>query len=390
MTKIFRQCKCGLILALIIFYTPVCQISEVTATTSKFPLLYDPPLRIIDSIPQPDAGIRNSTRVHDDTSFAVLIEARHGIDWSDPNAIRFLITDGEFAPYGRNLTSPAVRVVSAKSDSNKSELIWAVYDRSLESDLPLFYPLDAILQIYVDVMDLSGQTITGASFAFKIESDREQALGYDRLPESEPISVEASTDIYDAGIEIVSGNLTGARIFYDSREPLIPAFGPTGEVESVNGLSEQAVGAPLNLIPHTVFNHPVKLYIPFAAGTDPSEMDIYYHNGVEWLPACDTDGNILAGGMGWVVPGSRVDYGAHDPPAVEIEVYHFSSAQAVITGSSTTTDNIDRERHGSGATVVVSCFIDAARSEGLSLNGLLGLLGLLGWAARGLKFGGER
>ena len=41
------------------------------------------PLRIIDSIPQPDAGIMNQARVPEDTSFAVLIESEYGIDLND-------------------------------------------------------------------------------------------------------------------------------------------------------------------------------------------------------------------------------------------------------------------------------------------------------------------
>jgi hypothetical protein len=116
---------------------------------------------------------------------------------------------------------------------------------------------------------------------------------------------------------------------------------------------------------------------------DLDELDIYLHNGDQWLPAYDAGGSILPGGKGWIVPGSRVNHPTLDPPLVEIEVYHFSAAQAVISGSSSTTDGIERERHGSGATAVITCFIETSGAEGvasllisLSLLGLLGLIGI--------------
>ena len=52
------------------------------------------PIVIMDSIPQPNAGISNSARVPDDTSFAVLIASVHGVDTGDPQSIRFTVDDG--------------------------------------------------------------------------------------------------------------------------------------------------------------------------------------------------------------------------------------------------------------------------------------------------------
>ena len=156
--------------------------------------------------------------------------------------------------------------------------------------------------------------------------------------------------------------MTGARILYNANEPLLPAFGPKDEIEPLALGGEQAVGSPLNLMPHTVFNRPLKLYIPFPAKTDITNLEIYYHNGVEWLAACDADGNILSGGKGWMVPGSRVNYPEQIPPQIEIEVYHFSAAQAVVSGTSATTGNTHHTHSGSGAVVYVSCFIDTAAS----------------------------
>ena len=372
--KILRDFYLASIWVALVSFAMGIQVSEATDLFAPSSDSVDPPLRIIDTIPQPGAGIINFTRVHDDTSFAVLIETEHGINLTDPDSIRFLISDGEFDLYERNLISSAVRVVEVAKDSSQATLIWAVYDRSLEPMLPPVYALDTIVQIFVEVEDLYQNEISAAAghFKFKIESDSEQAHAFNHLPESVSFSIENSAEIHDTGIEIVSGVLTGARILYSAYEPLLPAFGPIDEIESLALSGGQAVGIPLNLMPHTVFNRPLKLYIPFPEGTDIADLDIYYHNGVQWLAACDAGGNLLPGGEGWMVPGSRVNRPEQIPPQIEIEVYHFSAAQAVVSGTSSTTDNTHHEKSGSGAVVYVSCFIDTAASESLSVFSWLG------------------
>lgn len=377
-----RLVNFGMIFAVLIHCAMAIQISDAADLFAANSDPVTPPLRIIDTIPQPGAGIINSTRIHDDTSFAVLLETEHGIDLTDPDSIRFWISDGELDLYERNLISSAVRVVEVANDSSPATLVWAVYDRSLEPMLPPVYALDTIVQIFVEVEDLYDNEIsaTAGHFKFKIESDSEQAHAFNQLPESVSFNFEDSTEIHDSGIEIVSGVLTGARILFSANEPLLPAFGPLDEIETLARSREQAVGIPLNLMPHTVFNRPLKLYIPFPEATDITNLDIYYHNGVQWLAACDADGNILPGGEGWMVPGSRVNHPEQIPPQIEIEVYHFSAAQAVVSGTSSTTGNTHHKKSGSGAVVFVSCFIDTAASgskTGFRLLGFLSLLGLL-------------
>ena len=382
--KKLRGFNFGVILVLLIDCAMGIKISEAADYSAGTSPSTVSPLRIIDSIPQPDAGIINSTRVYEDTSFAVLIETEHGINLIDPDSIRFLISDGEFGPYERNLISSAVRVIEVENDSSPATLVWAVYDRSLEPILPPVFALDTIVKILVEVEDLYHNEIPAAAgrFEFKIESDSEQAHAFNNLPESVFFNTEDPIDIHDSGIEIVSGVLTGARILYNANEPLWPAFGPLDEIEPLAPGGEQAVGSPLNLVPHTVFNRPLKLYIPFPEATDITSLDIYYHNGVQWLAACDVDGNLLPGGKGWMVPGSRVNHPEQSPPQIEIEVYHFSAAQALASGTSSTAGNTPHTNSGSGGVVCVSCFIDTAVSgskTGYSLLGILGLLGLLGW-----------
>jgi hypothetical protein len=61
-------------------------------------------------------------------------------------------------------------------------------------------------------------------------------------------------------------------------------------------------------------------------------------------------------------------------PFIEIEVYHFSAAQAVVSGSSTTTDYRHNQSSGSGAAVYAECFIDSAAVESAPLYWVLVLL----------------
>jgi hypothetical protein len=77
---------------------------------------------------------------------------------------------------------------------------------------------------------------------------------------------------------------------------------------------------------------------------------IYYYNGTEWVPACDGGGNVLPGGLGWMVPGSREDFNSY----VEIDVYHFSAA---VAGQITKTDSGTRVTVKSGGGG--GCFIDS-------------------------------
>jgi hypothetical protein len=377
MRRLLKHIPCGLIIVLLVFGTGGVLAAEADDIQSNNSVSNMPALRIIDTIPQPGAGIINFTRVHDDTSFAVLIETRFGIDLNDPESIRFLISDGEYGLYERNLNSPAVRVIEVDTDSSPAASVWAVYDRSLEPKLPPVYALETIVQIWVEAEDIYWNEIAVERHEFKIESDRQQAFAFDHLPESQAIKIVDASANHDAGVEVVSGVLTGAKIFYDTDEPLLPAFGSIDEIEPVAFGAQQALGVPLNLMPHTVFNNPVKLYIPFADGTDVTALDIHYFNGIQWLPACDADGNLLPGGEGWMVPGSRVNHPDQSPPFIEIAVYHFSAAQAVVSGSSTTTDSRHNQSHGSGAAVYAECFIDSAAKgtkSGFSLPGLLVLM----------------
>jgi hypothetical protein len=179
-------------------------------------------------------------------------------------------------------------------------------------------------------------------------------------------------------------------IFYNSLEPMTPKFGSLDDIGPPalsNG--DAAVGAPANLLPHTVFDTPVKIFIPCPGVADVSHLKLYHYNGIEWQLASDENGNILPGGEGWMVPGSRVNHNDVSPPLIEVQVHHFSAAQAVgsvsadsvadsSSGDGVSADSVADSSGGGGG----GCFISSAGEESsfslLSLLSSLGLLSLLG------------
>ena len=89
----------------------------------------------------------------------------------------------------------------------------------------------------------------------------------------------------------------------------------------------------------------------------------------------DADGNVLAGGEGWLVPGSRVNHTETNPALIEVQVYHFSGAQAVIFR--TTEEEEEPPIHdGSGTFVFISCFINST-AEGADFR-FVAFIGIVG------------
>jgi hypothetical protein len=121
------------------------------------------------------------------------------------------------------------------------------------------------------------------------------------------------------------------------------------------------VGVPMNLQPPTLFNEPVRLFVPCPGYDNVEDLNLYYYNGMEWRKACDAD-EVLPGGEGWMVPGSRANHNAADDPErdlsfIEIQVYHFSGVQA---GSTSPSDDDPAPAVGSGSS---DCFIDTLRGR---------------------------
>jgi hypothetical protein len=174
------------------------------------------------------------------------------------------------------------------------------------------------------------------SFDFRVETQEQadDAWAPENLPDSLPVAVDDDDleGILDSGIEVVSGQLTGAKIIYDSNELQTPLFGPLNEIPPVEGA--KGVGIPMNLQPPAVFDTPVKILIPCPGYSSVGGLNVYYYDGNSWALAVDTAGNVRAGGNGLVVSGSRVNRNDTDPASIEIRVYHFSGFQAGAAAAS--------------------------------------------------------
>ena len=131
--------------------------------------------------------------------------------------------------------------------------------------------------------------------------------------------------------------------------PVEPTFGPTNEIPP---LDVSGGYQPMNLQPPSVFDPPVKIFIPYPGHDDVSGLDIFLFNGTEWFLACDAEGNVQPEGDGWMVPGSRVNHSNGDPSTIEITVYHFSAVQAGYAADSPDAVNGAGEKSG--------CFIATA------------------------------
>jgi hypothetical protein len=321
------------------------------------------PPEIVETIPHNDAGIANTYRVPSDASFSVRIEAEGGINTEDSNGVVFTIDDGSKASYQRDLGNQAVRIVKLASDGGKTTKLWVAYDRT--RDVQGDFSFDASVQITVDVRDAAGLQEVQGVYRFKVESEMAHREANDplNLPDAgavDPADPALDGMVYDTGVEVYSGDLTGAKIFYNSSEAVTPRFGPLYEMPTlsaektknpkklkisdrglppkhsnakVNRTEVSPVGMGMNLQPPTVFGTPVKLFMPCPGYEDVSDLSIFLFNGQEWVLACDAKGNLMPDGEGWMVPGSRVNHNfadnpMNDPSTIEIWVYHFSGAQA--------------------------------------------------------------
>ncbi|HUV60098.1 MAG TPA: fibronectin type III domain-containing protein, partial [Desulfatiglandales bacterium] len=319
---------------------------RVTGITDEAgnPVPYDPPtaidippaaVGIAEVIPHNNAGITDSTRIPNNTSFAARIEDSDGIDTTDLESITFTIDDGVNLVYDYNLgNSDVVRVVQLDPNETEDNVtkLWAVYDKSMDYTYGNLYSFGETITISVDAKDRNGDWMDQGVYSFKVETEAQHDYAENNLP---PTGVVDPNDpdlegsyIYDTGAQLSSGQLNGAKILYDSYEPITPIFGPIGEIPALNISGVDAVGVPMNLQPPTVFNTPVKIFIPCPGYQYASTLSVYRYTGASWVLACNASGTVQAGGEGWMVPGSRVDHNLGSPSTIEIQVYHFTGVQA--------------------------------------------------------------
>jgi hypothetical protein len=346
------------------------------------------PFIIITTTPKHNAGITDSAQVANTTSFAILLESANGINATIANRIQFTIDDGDNLPFVRNLGSASVRyikLIDAELDSNVTRLL-VVYDRSNDGVYGPGYSYDSDVNVLIDATDITGKNMNQASIDFNVETlaEHNDLPNQENLPDSGNVVVEDPELVlpYDTGMQVNSGDLTGAKIIYEDDGLVNPQFGPTGDIAPVNLAGVRGVGVPMNLQPHAFFITPVKLVIPCPGYTDVSGLNIYYYDGNTWVLASDAAGNVQPGGEGWMVPNSRVDHNETDPPTIKIEVYHFSGAQA---GSFS---DVGGGIGGGGGGGGGGCFISSAAYDSLLKHLLfyfLFNLALIGLGSYGLK-----
>lgn len=321
----------------------------------------EPPV-VLEVIPHDGAGIDDDMRVANNASFGVRLEDTGGIDLTDISSIKFTIDDGVNTPYIQDLSSSNViySILDDSVDNTAVEDLWVAYNRTTDDAYSNVYFYDAEVNITVDTVDTHGNWMDTVSYSFGIESEEEN----DAANESSPVSWTIEADdpnlvdgsyTYDTGVEVTDETdpLSGATIIYDSAESVDPYFGPSDEIPELDYSGIDAVGVPMNLQPPAIFEIPVKILVPCPGYDNPSGLRLFLYNGQEWLYACDEDGNVQAGGDGWMVPGSRVDHSNTDPACIEIKVYHFTGVEAgeLITESGAS---------GSGSSGSSGCFIATA------------------------------
>ena len=282
---------------------------------------------IVETLPHHNAGITDTTRVPNSASFCARVEDSNGIDVTDSQSISFTINDRINGAYTRDLgDSSVVRVVKLTEEPDTSVTkLWVVYDRSL--DALGVYSFETQVTVTVDVENGKGAA-TQTSYDFLVETQEGHDYAQDpaNLPDASPVDPgdPALDGPYDTGIQVNNGGLEGAKTIYVSNEPLLPSYGPIDEIPPISG----SHGAPVNLQPLTVFNTPIKIFVPYPSSKKVSQLAVYVHKGGKWVRACDSKGRVRPDGEGWMVPGSRVDHDEANPPTIELKVYHFSAVQA--------------------------------------------------------------
>jgi hypothetical protein len=325
------------------------------------------PMEIRETIPHDMAGVDpDQTRVASDASFAVRLFSTAGIDITDHTSIEFSINDGSAGghnPYARDLGDGAVvRIVNLGSEPDSEvKNLWAIYDRSNEATYGN-YAYETDVNIKIDIKDKNNVSMPRAIFDFQIESETQHDQAQFYQPDSGPVDPgdPALTGPYNNGIQVNGGDLEGARILFNSSEPVPPRFGPVNELPPLLAADEEIVGIPMNLQPPTVFNTPVKIFVPCPGYTDVSRILLYLYNGTSWVPALDENGNVLAGGIDFIKPNSRVNHNNGAPSTIEIQVYHFSGIQAASSGGAAVISS-PPQAASSGGGGGGGCFIDTLR-----------------------------
>ena len=150
--------------------------------------------------------------------------------------------------------------------------------------------------------------------------------------------------LYNRGWGITSGDIKGFKVFYHSNHGITPTLWPS---DLIDGFLDAyiPVGKPLNLQPSGAtfkdpkdpndLRPPVTIFIPCPGFPDPSGLGValYDEENKLWILASDGAGNIQPAAENWLaaepVPHDY-DPVNDNPATIEIQLYHFSGAQAAL------------------------------------------------------------
>jgi hypothetical protein len=213
------------------------------------------------------------------------------------------------------------------------------------------------VDVHVVVRDNDGYRLE-EDFSFAIESQFRQEADIRSLEPGDPDLNDPEYD-YDTGIQLNSGWLAGAKVIYNSSQPM-PHF-LTTQAAAAGDMT--TVGEALMVLPPTIFSTPAKIILPVRQDDySVNDATIYMYTGSEWVPAIGPSGSVKDGGYGWAVPGSRVNKRNENPPVVEIKVYHTAG---IFAGASLSEDSTEEDSSPSGK-AEASCFVETLISEYLN------------------------
>lgn len=313
-----------------------------------------PALPVIEQvIPYDNAGITDDVRIANTASFAILVSDDDGFDYSRNDSVEFIVNDGsdEYQVDVDETRDGCIVITEVDSNEGPDDgtRFWATYHRADHDSAGNRYDYDSEVRVDVFLTD-KGASVTPQVFRFAVESreQHDEALAWTDLSTAllapQDLTVIDPYGEYDEGVAVVSGDLEGAKIAFKSTEPVSPTFAPPDELPNFYWYGVDAVGTAMNLQPSTVFREPVKLFIPCPAEADLGRLSVFLCDGQDYVLACDRNGNVQPGGLGWMVPGSRVDHPDVESPGIEIQVYHFTGVQV---GSSIEGDPVPKTFSGS-------------------------------------------
>ena len=199
-----------------------------------------------------------------------------------------------------------------------------------------------------------------------------RAVGYKGLKSgySREVCIIPPSDVpapYDMGWGITTGVAAGFKIFYHSDHETTPTL---GSPDLIDGFVDAyiPIGETLNLQPAgKIFKDPddpddhrppVTVFIPCPGFLDPSHLAVALYDDQlhAWTLAWDGTGSIQSAAQDWLAAEPiphNYDQANDTPATIEIQLYHFSGAQAALEFSSLLSG-----KEGAGG-----CFISAAESD---------------------------